>query len=303
MTIDFAGVYPAITTPFSEDGSVDFEFLVRHARWMMDAGCHGIIPCGSLGEGGSLSFDEKVEVVRELAQGLPGVPVVPGVAALSTRDAAAFAEASARAGAKGLMVLPPYAYSTDWREMKAHVREVMKATDLPCILYNNPIAYKTDFLPEQVAELAAEVENLVAVKESSGDVRRVTALRAAVGERLTLMVGVDDLIVEGVYAGAEGWVAGLVNAMPRESVLVWQWARERRPEVVDLYDWFLPLLRLDVVPKFVQLIKLAQQEVGMGSERVRPPRLALEGSEREAALNVIRTAIANRPALETVGVS
>ncbi len=194
------------------------------------------------------------------------------------------------------MVLPPYVYSTDWREMKAHIVAVVRATKLSCMLYNNPIAYRTDFLPEQVAELAAEHENLQAIKESSADVRRLAAIRSLIGTRLALFIGVDDLIVEGIAAGAVGWIAGLVNALPVESVQLFDLARRgERESALELYRWFLPLLRLDTVTKFVQLIKLVQAEVGMGSARVRPPRLELAGEEREAALRTIRDCLAHRP--------
>jgi 4-hydroxy-tetrahydrodipicolinate synthase len=192
------------------------------------------------------------------------------------------------------MVLPPYVYSTDWREMKAHIVAIFRATDLSCMLYNNPIAYGTDFLPVQIAELAGEHENLHAVKESSGDVRRVTAIRSLLGTRLAILVGLDDAIVEGIAAGATGWIAGLCNALPHESVALFDGAL-RGDDVSGLYRWFLPLLRLDTLKKFVQLIKLVQQEVGMGSERVRKPRLPLAGEEREAALRLIRTALGARP--------
>lgn len=194
------------------------------------------------------------------------------------------------------MVLPPYVYRGDWREMKAHVSAVIHATTLSCMLYNNPVAYGTDFLPEQIAELAAEHPNLHAVKESSTDVRRISAIRALLEDRLQICVGVDDAILEGIAVGAGGWIAGLVNAFPAESVALFElgMAREQR-RAEELYRWFLPLLRMDTVPKFVQLIKLVQQEAGMGSERVRPPRMTLVGAEREAALRVIQQAIAARP--------
>jgi 4-hydroxy-tetrahydrodipicolinate synthase len=224
------------------------------------------------------------------------VPVVPGIAALSTAEAVQLARDAQTMGCRGLMVLPPYVYSTDWREMKTHVAAVLAATDLPCLLYNNPVAYRTDFVPEQIAELAAEHPNLEAVKESSTDVRRVTAIRAILGDRLDVLMGVDDAIVEGLAAGAVGWIAGLVNAFPVESVALYHLALEgRRGEAVDLYNWFLPLLRMDTVPKFVQLIKLVQERVGRGSARVRPPRLALEGSELKDALATIERALATRP--------
>lgn len=295
--MQWQGVIPAITTPFDERLAVDHAFLARHASWMIEKGCTGVVAPGSLGEGATLSFDEKVAVLRTLVGAMNGkAPVVAAVSSLSTAEAVAFAKEAERAGCEGLMVLPPYVYSTDWREMKAHLVAVIEATRLSCMLYNNPVAYRTDFLPEEIAELAAEQPRLHAVKESSTDVRRVTAIRALTGERLAIFVGVDDALVEGVDAGAVGWIAGLVNAFPRESVALFEHARRGETEKASaLYRWFLPLLRLDTVPKFVQLIKLVQSEVGMGSERVRPPRLVLEGAEREAALTIIRDAIASRP--------
>jgi 4-hydroxy-tetrahydrodipicolinate synthase len=210
------------------------------------------------------------------------------------------AERAADAGCSGLMVLPPYVYKSDWREMKAHVEAVFRATELSCMLYNNPIAYGTDFLPEQIRELSLEHENFEAVKESSTDVRRVTWIKELVDDRLAIAVGVDDAIVEGVAMGAVGWIAGLVNALPRESVDLFNYALTRDGErAIPLYKWFLPLLRMDTVPKFVQLIKLVQQEVGMGNPRVRPPRLELVGAELEEALKIIREALGNKPNLAT----
>ena len=291
--MNWQGVIPAITTPFRADLSVDHDFLAKHASWMIDNGCTGIVALGSLGEGATLEFDEKIAVLQTCVRSAR-LPVAAAISALSTQAAVRLAKAAADAGCSGLMVLPPYVYSTDWREMKAHVTTVIRATSLSCMLYNNPIAYRTDFLPEQIAELAEEHENLHAVKESAGDVRRIAAIRELIGQRLAIFVGVDDLIVEGISAGAVGWIAGLVNAFPRESVALFERAA-RGENVFELYRWFLPLLRLDTVPKFVQLIKLVQAEVGMGTERVRPPRLELEGTEREAALRVIRAAIASRP--------
>ena len=195
-----------------------------------------------------------------------------------------------------MMVLPPYLYRGDWREMKAYVSTVLDATELSCMLYNNPVAYGTDFLPEQIFELAAEHENLMAVKESSMDVRRVTAIRALAGERLAIFVGVDDGIVEAIGAGAVGWIAGLVNALPAESVALFDYAKKGDVKrAFELYRWFLPLLRMDTVPKFVQLIKLVQREVGMGNSRVRPPRLELAGTELSQTLEVIHSCLESRP--------
>lgn len=293
------GVMPAITTPFAEDLSIDHGFLAQHAATLVDAGCTGIIGAGSLGEGATLSTAEKGALLATLVGAVGArVPVVAGVAALSTREAVEQAKGAERAGCKGLMVLPPYVYSTDWKEMRAHIDAVVSATPLSCMLYNNPIAYKTDFLPEQIVELAAAHKNLHAVKESSADIRRIAGIRALLGERLAILVGVDDLIVEGVLAGAVGWVAGLVSAFPRESVELFNLAMKGdMARATPLYHWFLPLLRLDTVPKLVQLIKLAQAEVGLGNARVRPPRLELEGAELGAAMRIIRGAIAARPVL------
>ncbi len=308
LSMTWTGVMPAITTPFTADGDVDHAFLARHALWMVDAGCTGIVALGSLGEAATLSVSEKLEVLRTLARALDGrVPLVAGIAALSTDEACGLAHAAAGIGCAGLMVLPPYVYSTDWREMRAHVSAVIAATALPCMLYNNPIAYRTDFRPGQVEELARAHDNLAAVKESSADIRRIAAIRHRLGGRLAILVGVDDLIVEGIAAGATGWVAGLVNAMPAESVRLFDLAvraqsadaataASARAAADALYAWFLPLLTLDTVPKFVQLIKLVQQQVGQGHERVRAPRLVLDGAEREETLALIADRLAARPA-------
>lgn len=296
MTMTWQGVIPAMTTAFHEDYSVDHAFVGKHAAWMVDHGCTGIVALGSLGEGATLTESEKTAILKTVVKAVGArAPVVAGVSALSTAEAVRLAKTAADAGCQGLMVLPPYVYSTDWREMKAHIVAVLRATPLSCMLYNNPLAYKTDFLPPQIAELAAEHANLHAVKESSADVRRVTTLRALLGERLKILVGVDDLIVEGIAAGAVGWIAGLVNAFPGESVALFEAARRRDDSAFRLYTWFLPLLRLDTVPKFVQMIKLGQQAVGMGSARVRPPRLELAGEELRVTMDVIQTALAQRP--------
>jgi 4-hydroxy-tetrahydrodipicolinate synthase len=291
------GVIPAMTTAFKPDLSVDHAFIAKHARWLVDNGCTGIVALGSLGESATLRFDEKVAILKTIVTALGGkAPVVAGIASLSTLEAVDLARAAADVGCSSLMVLPPYVYSSDWREMKSHVQPVIRATKLSCMLYNNPVSYKTDFLPEQIKELAAAHPNLHAVKESSADVRRVTALKAICGDRLALFVGVDDLIVEGVRAGAVGWIAGLVNAFPRESVALYNYAMRGGTKKADeLYRWFLPLLRMDTVPKFVQLIKLVQQEVGMGHERVRAPRCVMAGAERKAALNTLKQALKSRP--------
>jgi len=289
--MQWKGVISAITTPFKPDLSVDHAFLAEHARWQLDNGVDGIVALGSLGEAATLSFDEKLAILRTLAGAMKGKPLVAGVASLSTAEAVALAKGAQDAGCAGLMVLPPYVYSTDWREMKAHVSTVIAATRLTCMLYNNPPAYKTDFLAPHIAELAAEHENLQAVKESSGDARRVTAVKALCGDRLAVFAGLDDMVLEGQRAGAVGWIAGLVNALPKETMALFNQKSD------SLYRWFLPLLRMDVLPKFVQYIKLVQAEVGKGTERVRGPRLPLAGTEREAALETIRACLRDRPKL------
>jgi dihydrodipicolinate synthase/N-acetylneuraminate lyase len=293
------GVIPAITTPFKPDFSVDADLLVKQVDAVVRAGCTGVVALGSLGEGGSLSFDEKKAVLRLCREALAGrAPLVAGVAALTTAEAVRLAALAAEAGCGGLMVLPPYVYKGDWRETRAHFAAVIAETPLPCMLYNNPIAYGTDVLPEQMVDLALSLPNFGAVKESSADVRRVSALRALLGDRLAILVGVDDLVLEAVQAGATGWIAGLADALPVESVRLFDLAASGRIEEARvLYDWFLPLLRLDTLPKFVQLIKLVQQETGLGSEVVRPPRLPLEPAQRDAIVELVRYALARRPAL------
>jgi 4-hydroxy-tetrahydrodipicolinate synthase len=293
------GVMPATTTCFNEDLSIDHGFVAKHCQWLVDNGCTGIVTPGSLGEGATLTYEEKLALWQTCLKAVgERVPVVAAISALSTAEAIRLAKSAADQGCQGLMVLPPYVYKSDWREMKAYVSATMRATNLSCMLYNNPVAYGTDFLPEQIEELAAEHENFHAVKESSTDVRRVTAIRALVGNRLALFVGADDAIVEAIAMGAVGWIAGLVNALPKESVDLFNYATKGESEkAFKLYQWFLPMLRMDTVPKFVQLIKLVQQEVGMGSARVRPPRLEVVGAELEQARAIIHTALNNRPRL------
>ncbi len=294
--MNWKGVIPAITTNLKADLTVDHAALAKHCRWMIDSGCTGIVAGGSLGEAATLSFAEKIAIVHTCVEAVGGrAPVVLGIASQSTTEGVALAQAAAQAGAAGLMVLPPYVYSSDWREMKAHVSGVIGATKLSCLLYINPIAYKTDFRPEQIAELAAAHPNLHAVKESSGDVRRITAIKAVVGRRLDILVGMDDAIVEGVYAGAVGWIAGLGNAFPAESVALFDYAsRGDKARAAALYEWFLPLLRLDTVPKFVQLIKWVQAEVGRGTPFVRAPRLELAGADLAEAKAVLAKALKDR---------
>jgi dihydrodipicolinate synthase/N-acetylneuraminate lyase len=295
--MNWKGVMPAITTCFTENLQVDHSFVARHCGWLLDNGCTGIVALGSLGEGATLSLEEKLQLLRTCVDAVHGrAPVVASISALATAEAVALAKAAAELGCNGLMVLPPYVYKGDWREMKAHIAAVFEAASLSCMLYNNPVAYGTDFLPEQICELAAEHPNFDAVKESSTDVRRVSAIRALLGQRLEILVGVDDAILEAIGVGATGWIAGLANALPRESVDLFNYGRNGETEkAFELYRWFLPLLRMDTVPHFVQLIKLVQQEVDMGNARVRPPRLEIIGHELEQARAIIRRALSSRP--------
>ncbi len=297
MKMQWHGVIPAITTPFDEKLNVDHAFFAKHCNWMIDSGCKGIVALGSLGEGATLALDEKAQVLKTAVQAIGNrAPVVAGVSALSTAEAVAIAKTAEQTGCSGLMVLPPYVYLGDWRETKAHVAAVLSATKLPCMLYNNPVAYKVDFVPDQVKELVSEHPNLEAIKESSTDTRRVVALQIIMNPEFKILVGVDDGIVEALEMGAVGWIAGLVNAFPKESVELFNLAvAGKKKEAFELYKWFLPLLRTDTVPKFVQLIKLAQEEVGQGSARVRPPRLVLEGNELAVARKTIADALAVRP--------
>ena len=300
---DWQGVFPAITTPFLESLAVDHARLRKHVSWLVEHRCRGIVALGSLGEAATLAFDEKIAILESCKRAAgDDVPVVAGIAGLSTSECVALAKRAAAVGCDGLMVLPPYVYRGDWRESKAHFDAVVGATPLSCMLYNNPIAYGTDVSPAQMRELAAH-DNLHTVKESSGDVRRVTAIREQLGDRLVIFAGMDDAIMESVPMGASGWVAGLVNALPAESVRLFDAAYAgaggaRWEEARALYEWFLPLLRLDTVPKFVQLIKLVQAEMGQGNALVRPPRLELAGDELAATRALIRERLSCRPTLE-----
>ncbi len=292
---DWIGVMPAITTPFNDAGDIDIAFMRRHARQMIEAGSTAMVTPGSLGEGGTLTHEEKVTIWSGLSQELSGrAPVVAAISALSTAEAVELARLAEANGCEGLMVLPPYAYDGRWAETRAHFEAIIEATPLSCMLYNNPLAYSTDIVPEQVLEMAGAHANLHAVKESSGDIRRIAELRRLLGDRLAIFAGIDDLVVEAVDAGADGWIAGLVNALPVESVKLFDLARgDDRDACRELYEWFLPLLRLDAVPEFVHLVKLCQSEFGLGNERLRMPRMALEGELRDRALMIIAEAKMN----------
>ncbi|MBI3856921.1 MAG: dihydrodipicolinate synthase family protein [Planctomycetes bacterium] len=296
MDIVWKGVFPAATTQFDAEQQVDLPATAAHFDGLVAAGVQGLIVLGSLGENGSLEPSEKLGVLAAAVDAARGrVPVLAGVAEASTARACRFARDAEKAGASGLMVLPAMIYKSDPRETIAHFRSVARASRLPVLCYNNPVAYGVDLTPAMFAELSDE-PTLVAIKESSGDVRRITELANRCGGRYALFMGMDDLALEGVAAGVDGWVAGLVNAFPEETMHFWRLATSGRwEEAREVYRWFAPLLHLDALPKFVQYIKLAQQECGRGSERVRAPRLALEGEEREQVLGLIRRGVAGRP--------
>lgn len=296
MSVTWHGIYPAATTHFHNEQSLDLPGTLKHLDAMLAAGIDGVIMLGTVGENCSLEYREKLEVLRATVEHVRRrVPVLTGVAECSTALACRFAADAHKIGVDGLMVLPAMVYKSDARETMAHFRAVAKASDLPILCYNNPVSYGVDITPPMFAELADE-PRLVAIKESSENPRRITDLKNQCGDRYLLFCGVDDLILESVYLGATGWVAGLVNAFPKETRLLLDLALAgKREEALRVYRWFTPLLHLDTHVKLVQYIKLAVAECGLGSEMTRAPRLPLAGKEREDVLAIIRKAIQTRP--------
>ena len=293
------GVFPAITTQMKRNGNIDLDATARHAEVLIDSGIRGLIVLGSLGENQALTPEEKREVLRAMVEAVRGrIPVLSGVAETSTAEAGRYMREGERLGADGFMLMPPMSYrSPDHREILAHFRGSARATGLPIMIYNNPISYGNDLTPELLAELA-EIPNFIAVKESSGNPRRITDLHNLLGNRYSWFTGVDDLVLESAILGIDGWVAGLGIAFPKENQYFWELTRQGAwEEARQMYRWFSPLLHLDVHPKFVQYIKLAVQEVGLGSEWVRAPRLILGGEERKRILAIIDAGIAHRPKL------
>lgn len=298
MTNRWSGVFPAVTTQLHKDQSLDLEATARHLETLIASGVSGIIMLGSLGENTALEPDEKRSVVRMAVEVSAGrVPVLSGVAECSTAAACRYARDMERLSADGLMVLPAMVYKASPEEAMAHFRAVARSSGLPIIVYNNPLAYYVDVTPPMFAELADE-KTLVAIKESSGDVRRITDIINEVGDRYVVFTGVDDLALESVLLGAEGWIAGVGLAFPNENQRLWDLATAGHwEEARALYRWYMPLLHLDIPLKFVQYIKLAVQECGLGAEWVRAPRLPLVGDERERVLGIIRRGIETRPNL------
>jgi len=296
MKVNWKGVYPAATTAFAPDQTLDLEATAAHCDAMIRAGIHGLVVLGTVGENHSLEYEEKLDVLRAAVEAAGRrVPILAGVAQNTTAQARRFARDAEKQGADGLMVLPAMVYKADPKETVAHFRAVARASGLPILCYNNPPSYGIDLTPAMFEELADE-ETLVAIKESSDDPRRITDLLNALGDRYVLFGGVDDLVLESVVLGAQGWISGLVNAFPEESLRLWDLAtRGRYEEALPLYRWYTPLLHLDTHPKLVQYIKLAMAETGLGNEITRAPRLPLVGEERERILRIIRRAIESRP--------
>jgi 1-pyrroline-4-hydroxy-2-carboxylate deaminase len=292
------GVFPAITTQLKRDQSLDLEATARHAEALIDSGVAGIIFLGSLGENQALRPDEKRLLIESMVKAVNGrVPVLSGVAESSTAEACRYVTDVEKLGTDGFMLMPAMLYRGDPRETLAHFCATAKATGLPIMIYNNPISYANDITPEMFAQLA-EMKNFVALKESSGNTRRITDIRNLLGDRYAIFTGVDDLVLECAILGIDGWVAGSGIAFPKENQYFWELTRRGQWEKArELYRWFTPLLHLDVHTKFVQYIKLAVQECGPGSEWVRAPRLPLVGAERKQILEIIHHGMASRPSM------
>ena len=290
------GVFPAITTQMKRDGALDLDATARHVQVLLDSGVAGIIFLGSLGENQAMTAIEKRQFIGTMVKVVNGrVPVLSGVAESSTAEACRYVRDIERLGADGCMLMPAMLYKGDAREILTHFRTTAQATGLPIMIYNNPISYANDITPQLFAELAGQ-KNFVALKESSGDTRRITDIRNLLGNRYSIFTGVDDLLLESAALGIDGWVAGSGIAFPKENQRLWELTRRGEwDKARALYRWFTPLLHLDVHTKFVQYIKLAVQEAGLGSEWVRPPRLPLTGTERQQILRIIRDSIKRRP--------
>ncbi|MBI4908719.1 MAG: dihydrodipicolinate synthase family protein [Acidobacteria bacterium] len=296
--VNWRGVYPAATTQFRPDESIDFDATARHLEVMLKAGIHGLVLLGSVGENTALDYTEKLDFLARMKDVVRGrVPILSGVAEITTRTACRYAHDCERIGIDGLMVLPAMIYKADSREALSHFKTVARASSLPVMIYNNPPAYFVDVTPAMFTELADE-PTIVAIKESSDNPRRITDIVNLCGNRFILFSGVDDLVLESVLLGAQGWISGLVNAFPDENHALWDLATSGRwEEARALYRWYTPLLHLDTNIKLVQYIKLCMAQVGLGSEITRAPRLAIEGAERDEVLAIIRNALATRPQL------
>lgn len=298
MAINWTGVFPALTTKFTSDDKLDLPLFEKNLRAQLDAGVNGVILGGSLGEASVLTNEEKFELVKFTLEKVQGkVPVILNIAEGSTREAVKLAQHAEKIGVQGLMLLPPMRYKADDRETVTYFKAVADSTSLPIMIYNNPVDYKIEVTLDMFDQLK-DKKNIQAVKESTRDVSNVTRMINRFGDRYKILCGVDPLAMEELVMGAHGWVAGLVCAFPKETVTIFNLVKAHKyDEALKIYRWFLPLLELDIHPKLVQYIKLAEQEVGIGSEIVRAPRLTLEGTERERVLAIIREGLRNRPKL------
>lgn len=296
--MNWKGVFPAVTTKFHADGSLDMNLFFKNIDSQLAAGVHGIILGGTLGESSVLSQEEKITLTRETVNYVNGrVPVILNIAEGATQDALFWAKKAEELGASGLMILPPMRYGADAREVVAYFKAVANSTKLPMMIYNNPVDYKTLVTLDMFAELA-DCPNIQAIKESTRDISNVTRMINRFGDRFQILCGVDTLALEELLMGAVGWVAGLVCAFPKETVVIYNLVQEGKiEEARKIYRWFLPLLELDIHPKLVQYIKLAEQHCGIGSEHVRAPRLTLIGEERARIEKIITDGIKNRPIL------
>lgn len=294
--MNWQGVFPAVTTKFHSDGSLDMPLFFKNLDAQLEAGVHGIILGGTLGESSVLNLEEKIQLTTQTVKYVNGrVPVVLNIAEGATRDAIFWAEKATEMGASGLMLLPPMRYAADARETVTYFKDVAKSTQLPIMIYNNPVDYKTLVTLSMFEELTS-MPNIQAVKESTRDISNVTRMRNLFGDRFKILCGVDTLAMEELLMGADGWVAGLVCAFPKETVAVYNLCKAGKiDEALKIYRWFLPLLELDIHPKLVQYIKLAEQMAGIGSEYVRAPRLTLVGEERVKIENIIKQGLEHRP--------
>ena len=298
MSVEWKGVIPELTTKFTADDQLDLPLFEKNLLLQIEAGVNGVVLGGTLGEASVLTTAEKETLVKFAIEKVAGkTPVILNIAEGSTKEALHQAELAAKWGAKGLMILPPMRYKSDHRETVTYFKTVARSTDLPMMIYNNPVDYKIDVTLDMFADLV-ECENIQAVKESTRDVTNVTRMINRFGNRFKILCGVDPLAMEELVLGADGWVAGLVCAFPRETVAIYKLVKAGRiAEATAIYRWFMPLLELDIHPKLVQYIKLAEKQAGIGSEEVRGPRLTLAGEERKQILQVIDTGIATRPVL------
>ncbi|TWI83833.1 4-hydroxy-tetrahydrodipicolinate synthase [Lacibacter cauensis] len=298
MSFEWKGVFPALLTPFTANEEIDLPMFEKNLQAQLDAGVHGVIIGGSLGEASTITAAEKEQLIKHAINYLNGkIPVIMNIAESTTKDAVQQAANAKAWGAAGLMLLPPMRYKSDDRETVEYFKTIAKSTDLPIMIYNNPVDYKIDVTLDMFEELI-ECSNITAVKESTRDVTNVTRLINRFGGRLKILCGVDTLAMEELCLGADGWVAGLVCAFPKETVTIYNLVKEGKiAEAAKIYRWFMPLLELDIHPKLVQYIKLVATQTGIGSEYVRGPRLTLQGSERDRILKIINDGIAARPVL------